>query len=310
MFESVKSPPIEFKRLGHFTLWKRVWVRFRQSKGFDAVAILAYTTLLGVVPMLAVMLSLFSVSPYFANFEALVMEQVVHNLMPDSQPMIEVYLMQFSQQAVLLKGPGLVIMLLTTLMLLWKIDQKLNGLWDSPVKRKWWVGLLNYLGVSILGPLLLGLSLLTSSTILALPWLVDTMPMLEKFTFGMQLLPFIFSLLGFMVLYKFVPVVFVSAKAAFIGALLATVQLELLKTGFALYIGWFPTYDLIYGAFASVPLFLMWLYLVWFIVMWNAAVVYTLTHTPPDTLKLADLSNPSNSANSANSSNPNDPSCA
>ena len=268
-----------FKVIFRVQLWKRVFVRFRQHQGTDAVAILAYTSLIGIVPMLAVMLSLFSVSTYFESFESVVMEHVVHNLMPSSQPGIEEYLMMFSMQAVNLKGPGLVVMLFTTLMLLWKIDQKLNGLWPHSLKRKWWVSILHYLGVSLLGPLLLGLSLVTSSYVLALPWLAETTPWLEKLTFGISLLPLIFSLMGFMALYKFVPVASVPVKAAFVGGLFATIQLEFLKTGFALYIKWFPTYDLIYGAFASVPLFLLWLYLIWFIVIWNGALVVTLTQT-------------------------------
>lgn len=280
--DEMREAAIMWRRLAHLTLWKRVFVRFMHSKGFDAVAILAYTTLMGVVPMLAVMLSLFSVSAFFANFEALVMDQVVRNLMPHSQPMIEFYLVQFSQQAMSLKGPGLVIMFITTLLLLWKIDQKLNGLWEAHSKRKWWVGLLNYLGVSILGPLLLGLSLLSSTTIMAWPWFAQTTPWIEQLVFGIKVLPFVFSLLGFVVLYKFVPVVFVSAKAALIGGVFAAIELELLKGGFALYVTWFPTYDAVYGAFAAIPLFLLWLYLVWFIVIWNGALVATLTHHPAD----------------------------
>lgn len=268
-----------FKTLLNWRFWAKVFVRFRQNQGTDAVAILAYTTLIGVVPLLAVMLSLFSVSTYFESFESVVMEHVVRNLMPNSQPVIEEKLMMFSMEAVSLKGPGLVVMLFTTLMLLWKIDQKLNGLWPYGPRRRWWVSILNYLGVSLLGPLLLGLSLVSSSYLLALPLLAQTTPWLENITFGIRILPLIFSLLGFILLYKFVPVAFVPIKAAFVGGVFATIQLEILKSGFALYVEWFPTYDLIYGAFASVPLFLLWLYLIWFIVIWNGALIVTLTQS-------------------------------
>ncbi|WP_373017646.1 YihY family inner membrane protein [Thiomicrorhabdus sp.] len=260
----------------HWMFWKRVVIYFLQRKGTDAVGILAYTSLLGIVPMLAVMLSLFSVSSYFADFESLVMDQVVHNLMPSSQPVIESYLVTFSQQAVNLKGPGIAVMLVTTIMLLWKVDDKLNGLWPEGRRRRWWVSLLHYLGVSLLGPILLGLSLLTSSYLLALPLLSDAYPFLEKLTFGISLLPFLFSLLGFAALYKFVPRHKVSGKAAMIGGLFATLQLEFLKSGFSLYVQWFPSYSVIYGAFAAVPLFLLWLYVMWFIVIWNGVVVAVL----------------------------------
>lgn len=277
------------QRLWHWVFWKRVAVRFMQRQGTDTAGTLAYTTLLGLVPMIAVMLSLFSVSPYFEDFEFLVMDKVLHNLMPSSQPIIESYLLGFSQQAAGLKGPGILVMFFTTIMLLWKIDSKINGLWPSTGRRRWWVSLLNYLGISLVGPLLLGLSLLTSSYLLAAPFLTEIFPFLDKLTLGISLLPFLFALFGFALLYKFVPSQKVSFRAALIGGLFATIQIELLKEGFALYIQWFPTYNVIYGAFAAIPLFLLWLYVMWFIVIWNAVVVYTLNQKYyPDSCKTDD----------------------
>lgn len=268
-----------FKRTLNWRFWGKVFTHFKQNQGTDAVAILAYTSLVGIVPMLAVMLGLFSVSSYFASFESLVMEQVVRNLMPNSQPVIEEYLFKFSLQAADLKGPGLVVMLFTTLMLLWKIDQKINGLWSEKLERKWWVSLLKYLGISLLGPLLLGLSLVVSSSLLALPLFVETTPWIDELTSGMKIIPLILSWLGFTALYKLVTIAKVPLKVAMITGLFAMVQLELLKLGFALYVEWFPTYAVVYGAFAAVPLFLLWLYLVWFIVIWNGAVVVTFMKT-------------------------------
>ncbi len=264
------------KRVIHWRFWQEVLKTFHHRQGMDAVAILAYTSLLGIVPMLAVMLGLFSVSSYFASFEALIMEQVVGTLMPNSHPVIEEYLVKFSQQAAKLKGPGLAVMLITTLMLLWKVDQKLNGLWSEKLERKWWVSLLHYLGISLLGPLLLGLSLVLSSSLLALPLFVETTPWIEKLTFGLKVVPLVLAWLGFMALYKLVPVAKVPIKIALIAGFFAMIELELLKTGFALYVEWFPTYAVVYGTFAAVPLFLLWLYLVWFIVIWNGALVVTL----------------------------------
>lgn len=264
------------KQVISWRFWQRVFIHFRNRQGTDAVAILAYTSLVGIVPMLAVMLGLFSVSHYFASFEDLVMDQVVRNLMPNSQPVIEEYIFRFSQAAASLKGPGLIVMLFTTLMLLWKVDQKLNGMWSHRLQRKWWVTIMQYLGVSLLGPLLLGLSLVVSSSLLALPLFVETTPFIDKLTSGMKIVPLLLAWLGFTALYKLVPIVKVPLKIALISGLFAMLELELLKTGFAAYVEWFPTYAMVYGAFAAVPLFLLWLYSIWFIVIWNGAVVVTL----------------------------------
>lgn len=266
-----------FKMIMHWRFWLRLAVRFQQQKGTDAVAILAYTSLLGIVPMLGLMLALFSISAYFEQFEQLVMQQVVANLMPSSQPVIQDYLFTFSEKATSLKWPSLVVMFITTLMLLWKVDQKLNDLWPKVRKRRWWVSLLHYLGISLFGPILLGLSLVISSAILTLPLISDTTPFIEKLLFGLKIIPVMLAWLGFTLLFKFVPACYVSTRAAAIGGFLAMVQMELLKVGFGAYVKFFPTYDLIYGAFAAVPLFLLWLYLSWFIVIWNGAFVATLS---------------------------------
>ncbi|QCU90808.1 YihY family inner membrane protein [Thiomicrorhabdus sediminis] len=276
-----QSWPLLLKQVLHWRFWQRVFIHFKQHQGSDAVAILAYTTLVGIVPTIAVMLSLFSVSHYFASFETLVMDQVVRNFMPDSQPVIEEYIVRFSQQAAALKGPGLAVMLLTTLMLLWKIDQKLNGLWPERNERKWWRSVLNYLGISLLGPLLLGMSLVLSSSLMALPLIADTTPWIEKLTAGLKIVPLILAWLGFTALYKFVPRVRVPIRVALLAGFMAMVELELLKSGFAAYVKAFPTYAVVYGAMAAVPLFLLWLYLLWFLLIWNGSLVATLTKKAP-----------------------------
>ena len=265
------------KQIIHWRLWKNVFQTFVDRQGPDAVSSLAYTSLIGIVPMLAVMLGIFSVSSYFDSFEKLVMEQVVSNLMPNSHPIIEEYLLKFSAQASVLQGPGLVVMFFTTLMLLWKVDQKINSMWSERLQRKWWVSLLHYFGVSLLGPVLLGLSLVVSSSLLALPFIVESTPFIDKLFSGMKILPLVLAWIGFTALYKLVPIAKVSLKIAVIGGFFAMLEVELLKYGFTMYVQWFPTYALVYGAFAAVPLFLLWLYSMWVIVIWNGALVATLT---------------------------------
>lgn len=259
------------EKLGYF--WRSVLLRFWRQRGTEAVAILAYTSLIGIVPMLAVMLSLFSTSAWFEPFQQLVMQQVVAHLMPGSHPAIQQSLTTFAQQASGLTKPGLVVMLLTTLILLWTIDQKMNAMWDQGVQRSWWHSLLNYLGVSLIGPILLGMSLVVSTTVLAWPLWLNAVTVQAWVIQLISSLPFLFGVLGFMLLYRFVPVQRVSWHQAWWVGLMAAVQIEILKWGFGWYVNAFPTYDLIYGAMAAVPLFLLWLYLMWFILIWNACVL-------------------------------------
>jgi membrane protein len=253
--------------------WWAVLKDFWAKRGMDSAAILAYVSLIAIVPALALVLSLFSLSPLFESLKESVMQTVVHHLLPTAKPVIEEYLVQFSLQAAHLKGVGSGLLLVMTLVLLWNVDERLNLVWENQLPRRWWKTLSHYLGVSILGPFLLGVSGLLSSYLFALPVVNQWLPQ-AVIQPSLALLPWLFSVLGFLFLYRFVPRHPVTWTAAAVGALLATLMMELLKAGFKLYLTWFPTYDLIYGAFAAVPVFLLWLYLLWFIVIFNAHVVY------------------------------------
>lgn len=83
-------------------------------------------------------------------------------------------------------------------------------------------------------------------------------------------------MLGFYLLYRYAPPVPIRQRAALAGAVLATALLELLKWGFAIYAKMVPTYQLIYGTLAAIPLFLVWLYLLWAMILWVSAVVWGL----------------------------------
>ncbi|MGC9386406.1 MAG: YihY family inner membrane protein [Hydrogenovibrio sp.] len=260
-------------RLYKPAFWVQLTQNFFRKNGLDAVTILAYASLVGLVPFLTIMLSVFSMSETFQVFEEQVMDKVFHYLLPDSTPLVESYLLQFSQQASKLHGVGIFSMLVIALLLLWTIDQKINAMWDHRLQRTWWVSLLHYLGISVVGPLLLGGSLVLSSVLLAAPIL----PGVALEAVLLNQLPIMINIIGFSFLYRFVPLHRVPWRYALIGAVFATLELELLKYGFGLYVKWFPTYNLIYGAFAVIPLFLLWLYLLWFILIYNASLVRQLT---------------------------------
>lgn len=257
-----------------FTLqfWKKVIKNFFQKDGIDAVTVLAYTSLVGFVPFLAVIVSVLSVTEAFQEKKAEALNQLLHHLLPTSTVKAEQYLIMFIQGASNLKGISILFVFLTALMLLWSIDEKINQMWDRRLQRRLWVSLLHYVGVSIFGPLMLVGGMFASSFFAAAPLFFET-DIKNTFT---SVLPIFFSLIGFLLIYRFVPIAKVNWQAAFFGAIFAAIELELLKWGFSLYVKWFPTYSLVYGAFAVIPLFLLWLYLLWLVVIFNASLVYQL----------------------------------
>ncbi len=264
-------------KLTQLSFWRDSFKLFFNRNGSDSVVILSFTTLLSIVPVLAVVISVFSTTILFEDLSNRVLNQLFDYIIPSSIPNAQDYLLQFSQQASKLKGLGIAFVLITTLMLLRVIDQKINSFWETQQIRKWWLSLVHYLGIALFGPLLLASSLALSSYLSALPLVnyFTDIDFISAFAF-LSIIPFLLNWLGFSFLYRYVPAAKVHWQSAAIGGLLAAVCLEVLKFGFSLYLKWFPTYDLIYGAFAAIPIFLLWIYLNWFVILFNAAVVSQL----------------------------------
>lgn len=251
--------------------------RFMFCRGSDLVASLAYVSLVSLVPMLAIMISIFSMSPLFEPLQNLVLDLVFTHFIPDSQPMVAQSLNAFAQQASRLALPGLVAMWITTLLLLWHIDQKVNSFWQVRRDRSWWLVISKYFAISLLGPILLGAGLFASSSVMAYPIWQDINQYESLNVMGwLKLVPLIVGFIVFYMVFKWVPTAFISWHQAGLVAIMASVQFELLKRGFAWFIQVFPTYDVIYGALAALPLFLLWLYLIWWIVLWNSALLAEL----------------------------------
>lgn len=252
--------------------WIRTFHNFIHKDGLDAVTVLSYTSLVGIVPFLGVIISVLSVTDYFKNRSADIVNQLLAHLLPSSSPMVEQYLLEFSSHASHLKGVGILFIFITFLLMLWSIDNKINAMWDKNTQRRLWISLLSYLSIALVGPLLLVMSFTMTSV---LPALGGISPQIANSVWLFNL-PILMNVLGFWFLFHYVPVAKVAWQASFIGALIVSFLLEVLKQAFVFYVQWFPSYDLIYGAFAAVPLFLLWMYVVWMTVILGASAVYEL----------------------------------
>lgn len=255
---------------------RAIWGRFQAAGGTDSAATLAYATLLSLVPLFALAISVLSVSPLLAQWQAQVMHFLLTMVSPDAIERVEPILLTVAQQAAQLKGPSLVGLLITVLFLLERIYRKIAAIWQAQPGTRLWVRVVHYLGISLLGPVLIGLSFWLSGLLAAWPLLAQWGLWLPEKVQLLKLLPIVMIFCGFYLLYRYVPPVPVRKRAALVGALLASIGLQGLKAGFALYLQWFPSYQLIYGALAAIPLFLVWLYLLWAMVLLVAAVVWQL----------------------------------
>ncbi|HEX2649986.1 MAG TPA: YihY family inner membrane protein [Burkholderiales bacterium] len=255
---------------------RAAWNRTYEDRCLQVAGDLTYTTLLAIVPLAAVTLAALSAFPVFAQWAGKVDDLIMRDLLPEAAGVaILAYLRQFAAQAAQLTALGLGLLVVTSLMLMMTIERAFNQIFRVSRARPIAQRLLIYWAVLTLGPILIGASVSMTS------YLVSTS---LGFARGLPIageallrgVPVLLTCGAFTLLYLFVPNRHVRVRHALIGGFLAGLVFELMKRGFALYIAHFPTYTLIYGAFAVVPIFLVWLYFSWVTVMLGASITALL----------------------------------
>jgi membrane protein len=253
----------------------RMFRRFVAHGGLERAASLAYTTLLSLVPLMTVVFAILSAFPVADRVSEMVQDFIFQNFMPASGEVVHRYLLEFSRKASRLSGVGFLVLLLVAIMLMSSIDTSFNAIWDVRRKRRPLNKFLVYWAVLSLGPLLVGASVLATSYLISLPLVTEA----TSSGMGRSLLGWVPSLtsgIAFTLLYWLVPNRPVRLRHALAGGVLAAVLFEYSKQAFAWYVTTFPTYEAIYGALAAIPIFLLWIYLSWLVVLLGAEFTYNL----------------------------------
>lgn len=249
--------------------------RFVRDGGLHHTASLTYTTLLSLVPLMTVSLALFSAFPVSERVAEVIQDFIFKNFVPASGEVVRTYLAEFSQKASRLTGAGSLFLVIVAVLMMANIDQALNALWRVRRRRRPLGLFLVYWAVLSLGPLLMGVSVALTSYLVSTPLVAGALEG-EGGRGLLELLPALASALAFTLLYLLVPNRHVPARHAVLGGLLAAGLFELAKHGFALFLTTFPTYQAIYGALATVPVFLIWIYLCWLVTLLGAEFTYCL----------------------------------
>ena len=248
----------------------------QQKKLVQSASSLTYTTVLALVPLLAVILSLFTAFPLFGDFKQALEEFLTTSLMPPAvSDTVMGYLNQFAAQASGLTAIGTLFLIIVSVMLIMTIDDVLNDIWSVRRQRPLRQRLLVYWAILSLGPVLAGASL-WSTAYLARESLgfINALP--TWLNLVLSLVPVVIASLGFGALFMFVPNCHVRWRDALIGGIWTALVLAVMKSGFAFYISRFPSYTVIYGAFATLPIFLLWIYLSWLGILSGAMIAALL----------------------------------
>jgi membrane protein len=246
--------------------------RFREDRLGLTAGSLTFTTLISLVPLLTVMLALFSAFPMFASFQDALQKYFLQSLVPDgiAKPVLGA-LTQFAGKANRLGTVGLAVLGLTAVAMMLTIDRTLNAIWRVRTPRPIAQRVLVYWAAVTLGPLLLGVSLsLTSYAISASRGFVGAMP--GGVSLLLNTIEFLLLAGGMAGLFHYVPNTHVRWRHAIAGGLFVSIGFEVAKKALGWYLGEVPTYAMVYGAFATVPIFLVWIYLGWVIVLLGAVI--------------------------------------
>lgn len=268
---------------------KRFWLALRwyaeqlvrQFLDYDCpsrAGALTYTTLFAVVPMMTVAYVMLSIMPAYDGVAERIESFVFQNFVPTSSTVVQEYLGEFSNRARGLSVIGFAFLFITTFMLLVTIEGTFNTIWQVADRRRGLQRFLVYWGVMSLGPPMIMGGILISVYLTSLPLVTD----LDVFGLGsafLGYLPMILTCLGFTVLYKAMPNTQVLLVHAFVGGLLTMGALELAKNLFNMVVA-NSSFTSIYGAFAAVPFFLFWMYMVWVLILSGAIFVRTLALEP------------------------------
>ncbi|MFN7085893.1 MAG: YihY family inner membrane protein [Burkholderiales bacterium] len=249
--------------------------RFYEDRCLQIAASLAFTTLLAIVPLITVTLTLISAFPVFAKLSQALQRFVVEHLVPTAAGAVAGYAEQFSANAAKLTAVGAVFLVVTAIVLLMTIERAFNQIWRVSRQRPLFQRVLVYWTLLTIGPLLVGASLSLTSWLVSLSLgMVSDIP--GAAVAVLRIVPVVLTSVALALLYLALPNRRVVFRDALLGGLMAGFAFEAMKRGFAFYIMQFPSYELVYGAFASVPVFLLWVYLSWLVVLSGAVVVAAL----------------------------------
>ncbi|MCO4783021.1 MAG: YihY family inner membrane protein [Candidatus Cloacimonetes bacterium] len=258
-----------------FTLY--ILTRFYTDGCFKAAGSLSYTSLLAITPVLAIAFAILSAFPAFDGMENKIKELIFLAFVPDAGKSIESYLTKFISNANHSTIFGITSLSVTSVMLLMTIQSSFDAIWKSTGKRTFINNVLTFWSSLTLGPLLLGSSLSLSSFLFTQAKILQV-PMLQQFNALFVIaLPFLLELFAFFLLYIIVPNTHVRWRYSMIGAFFATILFEGFKAAFGYYVSNFPFYQELYGALATIPIILIWLYLSWASALIGAEIAANLS---------------------------------
>jgi membrane protein len=274
ILEAYESLPFWLRRL--LSLLTYTARQFKRDQCMVSAGMLTYATLLSLVPFMIVVLSAFSSLPGIEGWNTQVQAFLLDNFLPDAKQAIEDTLVGLTSKRAGLTATMGLFLVVTSLILMSNIENALNRIWGVKTGRSVVSQFAVYWLVLTLGPVLLGASLALSSYFFSLEIVAEVQKLSVLRGLMETLTPLFVAAIAFFLLFLIVPNRQVPVRHAAVGALLTAGMFELAKFGFGFYIRNFDNYNVLYGALASMPIFLIWIYLSWSVILIGASLTAAL----------------------------------
>lgn len=246
--------------------------RFKEDNCLRVASSLSYTSLLAIVPLTAIAFSMLAAFPVFEGAREQFQAAMFENLLPSTAEATQEYFNTFVRNSTTLSAVGIVGLALTAILLLGTIESAMNGIFRVARPRALGPRLLVFWALITLGPLMLGASFSLSGYLFAATnWLGVDDSGFDILDLA-SVLPTLMIIVAFFIFYLIVPNRPVNPRGALLGGVIAGVLFSALRKVFSLYIASFPTYQTVYGAVSAVPIFLVWMYASWTVVLFGASV--------------------------------------
>lgn len=249
--------------------------QYRVTACQKSAASLTYVTLFATVPMLTVTLSMFALIPAFQDLGGELQALLFQHFLPNSEQDLGKYLQSFSEQARQLTAFGFAFLMVSAYLMLKNIEQNFNAIWGVPQGRRGVANFLLYWAILSLGPLLLGVALAMSTYLASFRLIVGEYDSLGLIEWVLQFAPWVLTWAAFTLLFVAVPNCKVPVLHGVIGGFVTTLGFQGLKAAFSWIVS-HSSFSLVYGAFAALPLFLLWVNLIWTVVLSGAIFVHTI----------------------------------
>jgi membrane protein len=250
--------------------------RFQSDGCTTAAAALGYTSLLAIVPMLTIALSMFAAFPSFAGMRDSMLQSLFNNLAPSLGATVQTYLNTFMDNAGKATGAGIVGLAVTAILLIHTIQTAFDRIFGSTSRKTQWNRFPIYWALLTLGPILFGVSFSISTYFFQKAGDADFYGISTGVQILGNILPFVLEAIGFALFYRLMPTRPVLIPDAIWGGLTAAFLFEAVKRLFGLYLSYMPSYQALYGALATIPIFMVWMYLAWVITLIGAEITAAL----------------------------------